>query len=377
MPVFPSFPVCIFGAAALTASVSTANPLSYETETGGSIRAYGQISPTWLGVDDGSETYGALADNAHSNSRVGVFVDQEYSSSGAVVFNFETALGAPSSGAFSQGYEPDWDWDKTKIRKVELIFSDSWGKLSLGQGAMATDGASGSNLSETTISSSRSNSDVAGGYYFRSTEGVLSDIVIKDSHRKWDGSRRFRIRYDTPYFGGSAAGKGFTFGVAYGEEILTEDDDNIYYDIAARYDDSRGDWDVIGAIGYGWIDGKDSVSRYWSGSASALHRASGLNGTIAGGGDPDTNGHFIYLNAGWIAHFFDVGHTAMAVEWYNGRNTISDHSNAVEHGIQIVQSFDDQNLEVYLSYDLYSFQEDGGTSYQDVSAVMAGIFWTF
>lgn len=362
---------------ATTAFSALADPLSYDNDTGGSALAYGQVSPAWIGFDDGEETFSNLTDNAHSNTRVGLFLDQDFDSGAQLRFNFETALGAPSSGAFSQDFEPIWEWDKTKLRKFEVKYSDNWGALWLGQGEMATDGASSANLSRSTIASSRAVADTAGSFFFRTDDGTLSDVQIKQSHRKWDGSRRMRIRYDTPRFGGSEAGKGVTFAASYGVDVLNDEDDNTYYDLAARYDDDLGDWTVKASIGYGWIENDSNISEYWSGAASALHNPTGLNGTIAGGGDPDTNGTFFYANAGWLADFIEAGATSLNADYYRGRNTAYEGVESGKWGIHVVQHFDDFGLEAYLAWETYRLEDETPASYQDASATMAGLRWRF
>lgn len=362
----------------LAATQVAANPLAYENDSGGSVLAYGQASPAWVSFDDGEKTYSNLTDNAHSNTRVGIFIDQNINTDADLRFNFETALGAPSSAGFSQDREPIWEWDKTKLRKIEVKYSDTWGTLWVGQGEMATDGASSANLSEVTIASSRAVGDTAGGYFFRTKDGTLSDVSISQSHRKWDGARRLRIRYDTPRFGGTSDEKGFMLSASYGVEVLADDNDNTYYDVAARYGDKLGEMVVLASLGYGWIEEDSGTSEYWSGAISTLHEPTGLNGTIAGGGDPDTGGKFFYAKAGWLAYeLVDVGSTAFGVDYYRGTDTAYEGVESDKWGIHAVQRFKEINLEAYLAYEVYTLEDDTPVSYQDASATMAGIRWKF
>ncbi|PRY21544.1 hypothetical protein CLV78_109157 [Aliiruegeria haliotis] len=364
------------GAVLLAASAAHADPLTYDDGAGTSIRGYGQLSPFYVQFNDGEETYGNLTDNSHSNTRVGFFVDNELGGDQLLRFNFETALGAPASSKFSQDVEPTWFWDKTRLRKIELIYEGNFGRLSVGQGEMSTDGASSPNLSGTTIASSRAVGDTAGGYFFRLDDGTLSDVKISQSHRKWDGSRRLRLRYDTPTFGGSSDGKGFYLSAAYGKEVLAENNDDTYYDAAIRLQDTYGDWSVKGSAGYGWIEQTDKTSEYWSGAISTLHLPTGLNATIAGGGDPD-GGQFVFGKAGWLAELVDPGKTAFGVDYYEGKDTVYAGAESSKWGVQVVQNFDAQNLQVYLAWETYDFSDDTGNRYQDASATMAGVFWKF
>ncbi|MDV7142604.1 porin [Tropicimonas sp. TH_r6] len=377
MPAVSRLAILCVGALGIAPQV-IANPLAYENDGGGSVLAYGQLSPAWVGFDDGEETYSNLTDNAHSNTRVGIFIDQDFANGAALRFNFETALGLPSSAAFSQEFDPVWEWDKTKLRKIEVKYSDSWGALWIGQGEMATDGASSANLSEVTIASSRTVADTAGGYFFRTKDGELSDVKISQSHRKWDGSRRLRVRYDTPRFGGTDGDKGFYLSTSYGVEALDDENDNTYYDIAARFDDKLGDWGLKASIGYGWIEDDSDTSEYWSGAVSTIHLPTGLNGTIAGGSDPGTGGTFFYTKAGWLARdLVSVGATGFGVDYYEGRDTAYEGVESGKWGVHAVQYFSDLNLEAYLAYEVYTLEDDTGVSYQDASATMAGIRWKF
>ncbi|WP_424934171.1 porin [Amaricoccus macauensis] len=369
--------LALAGTAALGAPLpAAANPLSYSNDTGGSVLLYGQVDPAYVSFDDGEETYGNLTDNSHSNTRVGMFVDQSYANGGALRFNFETALGAPSSSRFSQDFEPDWEWDKTRIRKVEVNYGHTWGTIWLGQGNMASESASSSNLSGTTKASSRATPDTAGGYFLRESGGALSDVQISDAFAKWDGTRRLRVRYDTPRFLGSAPDKGVSFRIAYGVDVLNADNDSNYTDVGIFHEDTYGDFRVKASGGYGWTETDGDTEESWSASASTLYMPVGISGTVAGGELP-AGGNFYYANLGWQREFFSVGTTALSVDHYWGDDTASSGADARKWGLQFVQYFDELNMEAYLAYDNYSFSDDSETSYQDASATMAGIYWKF
>ncbi|SNS71847.1 porin [Tropicimonas sediminicola] len=366
------------GAAALCALSlpATANPLAYSNDTGGEVLAYGQLSPAYVSFDDGDETSGNLTDNSHSNTRVGLFIDQALQDGSELSFNFETALGAPGSSQFSQDVEPVWEWDKTRLRKFELIYTGAWGTVWVGQGSMASDGGSSSNLSGTTIASSRAVPDTAGGYFFRQSDGDLSDVKISQSHAKWDGTRRMRLRYDTPRVFGSGEGKGVSFRVAHGYDVLNEGNDSVYTDIGLFQQDSYGDFDVRAAAGYGWTETDGDVQESWSASASALYVPAGISGSVAGGELP-AGGSFLYANLGWQAELVSLGKTAFSVDRYWGDDTAYDGADAGKWGIQVMQYVEDMNLQVYVAYDSYSFSDDSAVSYQDANATMAGVFWKF
>ncbi len=58
---------------------------------------------------------------------------------------------------------------------------------------------------------------------------MLSGVEIGDAFKDFDGGRQLRIRYETPDW------SGLYFSSAYGQEVLAEDNDTDYYDVAVRY----------------------------------------------------------------------------------------------------------------------------------------------
>ncbi len=342
---------------------------TYSNETG-SVTFYGQVSPTYLGYDDGDETSSELADNAHSNTRVGFWLERELATS-VLKFNFETAVGLPQTSAFSQDSSPDWEWDKTKLRKVDIVWDSlSWGSISFGQGSMASDGVATIDKSGTTMVSTVTTSDTAGSYLFREDGGDLSDIALGDVYSDFDGGRRGRIRYDTPTFGG------FRLAAAYGEEILNSGDDSEYYDIGAFYSNDYGSFEVSAGAGYAWKDSDGDTTERYAGSVSVLHGDTGLNGTFALGGDPD-GGDYCYIKAGWITDFTPVGSTAFSADYYSGSDFQNDGSSSDAWGLQVTQNFDAHNIEAYAGFASYEFDGDGGVDYQDSSSTLAGLRWRF
>jgi hypothetical protein len=345
-----------------------ASAQTFTDETGGKVTAYGQFSPIYLGYDDGEKSYGNAADNAISNSRVGLRLDRPLSDGLTFGVVLETALGAPQSSDFSQDGGPDWAWEETDLRKFEMTLGGDFGKIHLGQGSMATDGVAERDLSGTTLAGYVNRADTAGGYAFRETGGELSGITITDAFKDYDGSRKFRIRYDTPDWNGASV------RMAYGDDILTEGDEAHYYDIAVSYGSTLGTVEMDGALGYSWKDDGGAMTEAWMGSFSAIHRPSGIDGTIAAGGDAES-GSYVYGKLGLIRAWLSVGSTALSVDYYSGTDFATKPSASESWGFQAVQTFDDVNLEAYLSYASYSF--DGDASYQDGSSTTMGLRWKF
>lgn len=361
---------CSAAALALGACWSSVSAQEFTGPNGTTATFYGQLNIGWLSFDDGQETESAVVDNANSNSRVGVNIDWAFANDTKLRFNFETSLGFLQSSALNiDGYDDWFYWDETYIRKLDLQYGGNFGKVYAGQGSMATDGAAESDLSGTTLAGYSAFGEVAGGFAFRNADGTLSGVKVGSVFKNLDGSRRFRLRYDTPEF------SSFTVAFAYGEEIL-KDDDNTYYDIALRYANTIGEVKVAAAIGYGVTDkpdGGDDVETVM-GSVSALHQPSGISMTLAAGEQIDS-GTYLYLKLGWQGDLIAAGKTAIAVEYMTSDDLGVDGSGD-SWGLMAVQTFGDASTEVYAGYREYSVS-DNGADLQDASSFLIGARWKF
>lgn len=372
--MIPSHLSAISRIAALTpvlcaGAVSAQDLFTYSNGAGGSVQFYGQFSPSYLHFEDGSKSYDELADNNNSNTRLGFNLDQELSNGLNLRFTVETALAVPATGELDQSGDQEWDWERTDLRKFEIILSGEFGAVSLGQGSMASDGAAGADLSKTSVAGYVYRPDLVGSYALRNGDGSLSDVSWSDVYNDFNGSRRNRIRYDSPSF------SGFSFAISYGEEILTKGDDAEYYDLGAYFGNRLGDFEMAAGAGYAWKDDGSQTDEQYAASFSILHTPTGLNGTITGGAE-DGGGSYGYVKLGWIGDLLPVGYTAFSADYYAGADFNSDGSDSESWGLQAVQHFDDINLEAYLAYTEYNFDEDGA-SYKDAASTLLGVRWTF
>lgn len=336
----------------------------YNLDNGSTVLLYGQFDPAYLSFDDGVSTTSEIVDNTNSNSRVGLDFMQDYGHN-VFRFNFETALGFRQSASVSQTNTPDaWDWEKTDIRKVDFsLKTPMYGTFYAGQGSMATDGVAEQDLSGTTLVTYASISDTAGGFEFRTSAGALSGVTIGSTFTDLDGGRRGRVRYDTPTFAG------FTLSAAWGQEILADNNDDEFYDVALRYAGEFGAIRIAGGVGYTNRDSNGVDTSDTMGSISILHD-SGFNVTVAAG-DRDDGGNYGYGKLGYIGNWFPVGSTALSVDYYDGSDFVSQGSSASSVGFGAVQKFDDINLEAYLGYRTYELSEVG-QSYRDADSILFG-----
>ncbi|MCE8536235.1 porin [Ruegeria pomeroyi] len=359
------------GAALLAAitAVPAAAELKWENASGGYVQIYGQVSPAWQSVDDGVQSKDTFVDNAHSNTRVGLWVVQPMYQ-GTFKFNLETALGLRSSGGVSQTNTPKGaDWDRTDLRKIDFSYaSESWGTIYVGQGSMASDGVADITLNNNGMTTYNAIGDFAGSFQFRTAAGALSGVTIGSVNPSLDGGRQGRVRYDTPSF------NGFTVSVAAGTDVLTPGNSDKYYDIALKYAGEFDGTKVKGGIGFSRRD-SGGVDRDDTFGSVAVKFRSGLNFAVAGG-SRENSGDYTYVLAGYETQFLSVGMTSFAVDYYNGNDFGLAGRESKSLGLGINQNFDSINTQVYLGYRNHELS-DPGTAYQDVDAFLFGARWKF
>jgi hypothetical protein len=347
-----------------------AQSLTFTNPSGATTTFYGQVNLTYQGVDDGQQNYDNFVDNSNSVSRVGLWIDLP---GGATEFrfNFEASLGLINTGDTNQIDNPPWiDWQRTDIRKLEGILSGGYGTLSFGQGNMATDRVAEVDFSGTTVVGYSNLPDTAGAFQFVG-DGALSGITIGDVFKNFDGPRRFRLRYDTPDL------SGVVFSAAYGQDVLAEDDDADYYDAALRYILADEIIEFEAAVGYAWKTDDGTTTRQAMASGSLTHNPTGLTVTVATGESIDGGGQYGYGKIGWIGDWMSAGSTALSVDYYGGSDFETDGSTSSSWGVQAVQNFDELNLEAYVGYRSFSYSDDTGTTYDDLSALLIGARWRF
>lgn len=362
-----------FGAGLLMAAGAAqmaAAELRYENGSGGSVLLYGQFNPAYQVFDDGVSKTKTIVDNAHSNSRVGLWVRQPFGTS-TFTFNFETGLGLRPSSLVTQGAKAKaMDWRRTSLRKVDFsLRTESSGTFSFGQGSMAADGAAEVDMSGTTLVNYVSVPDTAAAFRFRNSDGTLSSKTIAGSYSDFDASRLFRIRYDTPSF------SGFTLSASYGEQVLAKNVDFKSADIALRYKGEFGDIKMQGAIGHSHTELKNGGDVDSTVASFSLLHASGFNVTVASG-KRNQNGHYYYGKLGYQGDWVKFGKTAVSIDYYRGVDRSSEGAKSTSYSLGVVQGFDDVGIEGYLGLTNYKLTETSA-SYLDASSMLFGMRWKF
>ena len=341
---------------------------------GGTLSLYGQFSPSYINVDDGTESNGAVVDNSHSVSRIGLILRRSFGD-GEFRFRFETSLGVRQSDAVSQTYiGPAFDWTRDDIRYLDLIWDrGSAGKFSIGHGSMATDQVAMADLSGTNLVNEVSVPDLAGGFEFLTSAGALSGTTVKSAYKTFDGVRRARLRYDRPV----AAIDGLVLSVSAGAEILKKNNNENNFDVSATYQRDFGTVRVEGAAGASLtkVSGLTTKSDL-VGSFSALHEPTGLSATIAAGLG-NTAGQLVYFKLGYQADLFGAGPTAFSVDTYLGTDIAFPGSVSRAWGFGVVQHLRRPDVQVYLGFRRYRLSDATPATYLPMRAVQFGTRWQF
>lgn len=355
----------LFAPLTLPTAPAFAGDREYPLPGGVVIRPYGQFDLAYQDFNDGVDRTDTFVDNSNSNTRIGFYIynpglEQD------LQFHFETGLGVRPSQETSQIFEPQfWDWQRTDIRKLQLIHSGTIGTLKVGQGSMPMDGITEIDLAGTVIAAKATIPEGAGSYILRTGNGAFSDIVIGDSFNNFDGGRKFRVRYDTPSF------HGFSIGAAYGVEVLKADVDDNYFDITLRYGQEFGRYEIKGGVGMGYVDGEDDNAQTYAGSISIMDQRTGLNLSLAAGGD-SAGARYLYLKPGWNARFLEIGTTKFIGEAFLGTDYVTDGSGSDMWGAAIIQDIDAWNTEIYLGYRHFSYNDLTPDAYRDAGLFKVG-----
>jgi Gram-negative porin len=333
------------------------------------LEFYGQINKGLLVFDDGGSTLGYFpVDNGNSSSRVGLRLYGAINEGWSLGGNLEWEWTPYSTNHVNQLNRDDFDWDADLLRKAEFYLeSKQYGKLWLGQGSMASDTTAEVDLSGTSVVGYSLVADMAGGPFFRMTDGQLSSVEVKDAFTNFDGlGRKLRVRYDTPKFAG------FSLATSVGTQVVPDETHNTVWDVAARYESTIEDYKIAGAVAYSRPD-EDADDSLFDGSISILHEPTGLSLTLAAAySDEETvDGRYGYVKLGYQTDLFEVGKTAFSVDTYFGEDIADSSTDSTSFGAQLVQNLDYYQTELYLGVRSYSYEE-AVADIDDSYAVLAG-----
>lgn len=339
---------------------------TFTNPNGGEVNFYGQLNLTFQSFDDGEETTSNIVDNGNWNSRLGFTITQPVGEN-TLRLRFESGLTLRNSSLVSQDRTPAWDeWERTLLRWFEVALDTTYGTISLGQGATASNGTAGLDDSFTFVAGATDSSDGFASFRFRDDAGDLTDVSIGRVNSALDSPRRFRLRYDTPIY------NGFMVSASYGQNVLVSADDNDYYDLAIRWTGDVGDVSIRSAFGYQGIDNPEGdLTERLAGSFALVHEPTRLNFALSAGNEFDGPNYY-WVRAGWQTDGLAVGTTSLSLDYYDGSDFLSDGSKTENYGIYAVQDFDDLSLNLYAGWRRFSYSDRTGVSYEDADGVLIG-----
>ena len=358
-------------AAAVGAALFVAGTTVY-AQTAPTVQVYGQVSRALLHADDGEQNKWFHVDNEASGTRFGITgtgqalpglrfgfrIELDLQSNESQLVNFGAAgpvtsfSGAASGAGFNERHMDAW---------VE----GGWGRVNIGQGDGAANGASESDLSGTGMTNGIGVADLGGGFQYRAGT-ALSGVTVGQSINQQDFESRYdRLMYVSPTFGG------FRGQVSWGQNANVDIKEiGVFYgakmgglgELAA----SLG-WSEQGAVTVGGT--KDETM---GGSISWLH-GSGFNLTysytnrdnpaVAGAAVRDST--FNYFKVG-----FKRGQHAIAIDYAMGDDFVAVGDEAKMYGIGYVWS-PVRWLELYAGYKIHEMDRTA-VSLEDVKFATLG-----
>jgi predicted porin len=333
-----------------------------------SLQVYGQVNKALLIWDDGVDSDAFVVDNDSSGSRVGFTGKATLKPGWSAGYLIELDIQDSASDKVNN-FEKNGDEgisDEIRIRYNNVyIESERLGRITLGQGSTAADGAT-----EVVLGNSLRNSDIQHGVSFqlRESDGDFSGITLGDVAQNLDGGRDDLIRYDSPSI--------------YGFILSTSWGDNDYFDVAARF---KKEWNSIrlaAALAYQWDgtedSGPDSSFEVLSGSVSVMHVPTGIYGAFAAGekefddaGASDPS--FWYAQLGIEKKWLPYGSTTVYGEYGEYSDFSIEGFDTERWGLGAVQKFDSAALELYAVAAFYSFETPAGEEdLEDLSTIMIG-----
>lgn len=232
------------------------------------FKASGQISRMVVLPDDATGDEIQHQDIGWSGSRFRFTGEEALDSGHTVGFKFEIQHQSNPSFASSGGDQTDGGNDDFLDNRLQDIFIKGFfGKVSMGKGDGASNGATEVDLSGTALSSSSNHQDNWGNY-------AIVGADAPGGERTWDSifvmndgiSRVNRLRYDSPAF--------------MGVEVAVSLDQGDAYELAARYNGEFSGTKVRAAIFFVDTNEFAQDAEVFGFSASAL-LGNGFNGTIA------------------------------------------------------------------------------------------------
>jgi hypothetical protein len=356
-------------ALALPASAQEKTDTVTMMQKGVKVVLSGNINKAVLWADDGDTSRTMIVDNNSLSSRLNLTIDAPINPDFAFGAQFEYEFPSNNSTVVTLQGNGDFNQASTTLdeRKAEVLLKHKrFGTVWLGQGSQATDEIIEIDLSGTAVAGNYADSSLIGSsilFFNDRTKTTAGSPTVAQAINPLNGTRLDRIRYDTPTIYGFMLSGAFVSGGS--------------SDVALRYGNKFGDFEVAAGVGYYNQNSVSTTIDYSiAGSASVLH-ASGLNLTVAGGkldnkAASSADAEYWYAKLGYIAKIFSVGTTNFGIDYGTYDDFAQARDEAEQYSIGIVQNFDSVGSNVYLLAKNYSLDRPG-TSFDDIKLIMGGV----
>lgn len=333
-------------------------PLITSTNPKIKVTLGGQVNRLLNFANDGKNTKAYFVDNNYSVSRLLFTGRGQVTDDFSVGTNIELGLSPNNSNDVSQFNEESGD--KFEERKVEALFkSNEFGQVLFGKGDPATKDITRLDLSGTDALAYAATGDVAGGLFFLTKDGDdSSGIQVKQVFTDFDSGRQNRIRYDTPAFYGVTASGSYSADQKWGG--------------ALRW--AGTGYGIKGVAGLGVQNpNNEGDKNVYSGSASALHEATGLSLTYSTAyyDKDEGTGQLQYIKAGWQHQFFDIGATAFSVDFGFNKDAPNNDDDGKTIGLVALQNLKQYGTELFVGVRGYDLDQGDGPN---TSTIYVGTF---
>jgi hypothetical protein len=203
--------------------------------------------------------------------------------------------------------------------------------------------------------------DIAGGLFFLTKdEDDSSGVQIKQVFTDFDSGRQNRIRYDTPDLNGWSAAASYSADQKWGG--------------ALRW--AGTGYGIKGLAGIGVQNpNNEGDKNVYSGSASALHEATGLSLTYSTAyyDKDEGTGQLQYIKAGWQHQFFQIGATAFSIDFGLDKDAPDNDDDGKTIGLVALQNLKGYGTELFVGFRGYDLDQGDGPS---TSTIYVGTFGT-
>jgi len=238
------------------------------------VQVYGRVSQAVVFTDFGDYNDWSAGENSNAPSFLGVGGGYRVTPDVSVNYTLQIGLGGYEASGMGYGHL-EGDTHGLYLRKASLsLESKSMGSLTIGKTRQATDGIAESDRSQSWMAS-------------RSLSlRPLTGPGVGEALELFDGTRANVVRYDSP----TLAGFWVSGSIAAANTDAMGNTDGKVWDIAARYWNTVGDFDIAAGIGYregisieddSLVGGPlsiavDGTPKVASASGSVLHKPTGL-----------------------------------------------------------------------------------------------------